>query len=93
MSEINRSREPRLATEAIKEQLNGDHPTIVILLNGRETEIGEGSTILDLLMERGLKDRLVVVEVNGKIAAKSSYSTRIFQPKDSIEIVHFVGGG
>jgi thiamine-phosphate pyrophosphorylase len=93
MSEINRAPEPRLATEAIKEQLEGGHPTIVISLNGREAEIAEGATIQELLMARGLKDRLVVVEINGKIAPKSSYSSRVFQAKDGVEIVHFVGGG
>ena len=93
MSEINRAPEPKTATESIKSQLEGGHPTIVITLNGREMEIVEGLSVQEFLHQRGYKDRLVVVEINGSIAPKSSFSSRVFQPKDSVEIVHFVGGG
>ena len=64
-----------------------------ITLNGRETTVAPELTIQEFLNQRGFKDRLVVVEINGKIAAKSSYSVRVFEPNDSVEIVHFVGGG
>jgi thiamine-phosphate pyrophosphorylase len=93
MSEINRAPEAKTATESIKSQLEGGQPTIFITLNGREMEIAEGLSVQEFLHQRGYRDRLVVVEINGSIAPKSSYSTRVFQPKDSVEIVHFVGGG
>jgi len=89
MSSINQSEDPAVTASAIASELDG----IPITLNGHETIIAPNLTIDDFLNQRGFKDRLVVVEINAKIAAKSSYSVRVFKPEDSVEIVHFVGGG
>jgi thiamine-phosphate pyrophosphorylase len=91
MSAINQSDDPYAEAAAIRTELGG--ADVPITLNGRETSVGSSLTIQDFLNQRGFKDRLVVVEINGKIAAKSSYSVRVFEPEDSVEIVHFVGGG
>jgi thiamine biosynthesis protein ThiS len=91
MSAINQANNPNTEASAIKRELNAAE--VPITLNGREAMVASGQTIQEFLNERGFKDRLVVVEINGKIAAKSSYSVRVFEPEDSVEIVHFVGGG
>lgn len=93
MSAINDSSDPERAAAEIVEAMDAASSTIPITLNGREIDIAAGSTIQAFLDQRGFKDRLVVVEINGKIAPKSSYSTRVFEPEDGVEIVHFVGGG
>lgn len=35
----------------------------------------------------------IAVEINEKIVSKKDYETTILQNNDSLEIVHFVGGG
>jgi thiamine biosynthesis protein ThiS len=93
MSAINESADPENAAGAIKAELDAASAEIEIALNGRDVRIGSNLTVQEFLVQRGFKNRLVVVEINGKIAPKASYSTRVFEAKDSVEIVHFVGGG
>ena len=66
---------------------------IEIVLNGKPTPRAAGSTISDLLTDRSLVDRLVVVEVNGTIVPRSDFATTCFVDGDIVEMVHFVGGG
>ena len=66
---------------------------IEIVLNGKPTPRAAGSTISDLLTDRSLVDRLVVVEVNGTIVPRSDFATTFFVDRDVVEMVHFVGGG
>ena len=66
---------------------------IEIVLNGKPTQRTAGSSISDLLTDRSLADRLVVVEVNGTIVPRSDFSTTCFVDGDIVEMVHFVGGG
>ena len=66
---------------------------IEIVLNGKPTQRMAGSTISDLLTDRSLADRLVVVEVNGTIVPRSDFATTCFVDGDIVEMVHFVGGG
>lgn len=93
MSEINQAADPKSAAVEIKSSIETAGAEISITLNGREARIAEGLTIGEFLSQRGFKGRLVVVELNGKIAPKNSYSSRVFEPEDRVEIVHFVGGG
>ena len=67
--------------------------SITITLNGKPATRPAGSTIAALLAERDLVDRLVVVEVNGTIVPRSSFGETVFNDGDTVEIVHFVGGG
>jgi thiamine biosynthesis protein ThiS len=67
--------------------------TIDITLNGKSAIVPAGSTIADLLIERELTERLVVVELNGVIVPRSDFDATIFYAGDQVEIVHFVGGG
>jgi len=53
-----------------------------------------GSTVADLLCELGLDPRLVVVEHNRTILRdRTTYAAQPLASGDTIEIVHFVGGG
>jgi thiamine-phosphate pyrophosphorylase len=96
------SNDPRDAAERLRHALDNaahhlesvlDSTSIDIVLNGKPVERPAGSTIQDLLAERELIDRLVVVEVNGAIIARSAFADTIFQSGDVVELVHFVGGG
>jgi len=67
---------------------------VVITVNGDERRLPAGSTVADLLASLDLDARTVVVERNRTILRdRSSFAKLELQGDDSIEIVHFVGGG
>lgn len=67
---------------------------IALQVNGVERTIPAGWTLADLLASLELDARTVVVERNGAILRdRSSFATVELATADSVEIVHFVGGG
>ena len=70
-----------------------DTPTIRVRLNGKEREISEGHTVFSLIESLELHPSLVVVELNREILARDSYGEFPVGEGDTIELVHFVGGG
>ncbi|MCY7585451.1 sulfur carrier protein ThiS [Bacillus safensis] len=65
-----------------------------IQLNGRIVDFNqENGTIYDLLSAYQLENRVVIVEKNQEIIDKEAFQQVVIQPNDTIEIVHFVGGG
>ncbi|MFJ5670534.1 MULTISPECIES: sulfur carrier protein ThiS [Bacillus] len=65
-----------------------------IQLNGRIVDFDqENGTIYDLLSAYQLENRVVIVEKNQEIIDKEAFQQVEIQPNDTIEIVHFVGGG
>jgi thiamine biosynthesis protein ThiS len=67
---------------------------VAITVNGAERRIPSGWTVADLLGSLKLDARSVVIEHNGMILRdRSSFSSVELTADDSIEIVHFVGGG
>lgn len=87
----------RLAVDAARTSEEGmevaSTDTFNIIVNGRDVEVGLDSTVEDYLIERGLTNRMAVVERNGLVLARREYSTTFLQPNDRLEIVHAVGGG
>lgn len=63
-----------------------------MIVNGKERAF-ECITVNELLMEYDLSAEEVVVERNGEILKKESYSEVVLDKKDKIEIVGFIGGG
>lgn len=65
-----------------------------IQLNGKIVDFDqENGTIYDLLSAYQLENRVVIVEKNQEIIDKEAFQQVVIQPNDTIEIVHFVGGG
>ncbi|HEX5437917.1 MAG TPA: sulfur carrier protein ThiS [Gemmatimonadaceae bacterium] len=70
------------------------HTSITLLVNGAPRTIPAGSTLGDLLRSLALDARLVVVEHNRVILReRAGYDTHVLAEGDTLEIVHFVGGG
>ena len=67
--------------------------TTNFVLNGKPATIAAGATISDLLREKDLVDRLVVVERNRVIVDREDFPGAIIAEGDELEVVHFVGGG
>jgi len=67
---------------------------VAIIVNGDPREVPAGSTVASLLASLDLDARLVVVERNREILRdRDGFSNIELNAGDSIEIVHFVGGG
>jgi len=75
-----------LVTEAIAE--------MAVTVNGAERRVPVAFTVADLLASLELDPRTVVIERNGTILRdRASLAMIQLAADDTIEIVHFVGGG
>ncbi len=63
-----------------------------IFCNGEEKKVA-AQNLEQLLSELNLGDIKVAIELNQEIIQKAKYSSTKLSDGDSIEIVHFVGGG
>lgn len=66
---------------------------MTVTVNGEQRDVADNSTVTDLLASLELHPRLVVVEHNREILDRSVYDATQISAGDSIELVHFVGGG
>ncbi len=64
-----------------------------IVINGQRREVPEGITVRELLAVLGLKLERVATEVNREIVPRQRWDEFRLRAGDSVEIVHFVGGG
>ena len=67
--------------------------TISVTLNGDRRDVTRGRSVSALLGDLGLHPQLVVVEHNREILDRKRYSEVEVQEGDTLEVVHFVGGG
>jgi len=65
---------------------------ISIVLNG-ESRFVEARTLLDLVDELGLQQRMIAIERNLEVVPKSQYGSTLIKDNDRIELVHMIGGG
>lgn len=67
---------------------------IALAVNGAERRIPTGWTLADLLVSLELDPRTIVIEHNGTILRdRASFASLALAARDTLEIVHFVGGG
>ena len=64
-----------------------------VTLNGEKRHLPSPLTVEGLLEQLRLDRRKVAVERNEEIVPRSLYGETELAPGDSLEIVHFIGGG
>jgi sulfur carrier protein len=64
-----------------------------VRINGVERDLPEATSLLQLLQERGLDPRTVVVEYNYEIVPRDRYGEIVLREGDNLEIVQMVAGG
>jgi thiamine biosynthesis protein ThiS len=65
-----------------------------VTVNGATRRVAGGTTLAGLLEELKLDPRLIVVERNGTILRdREAFGTVALEQDDTLEFVHFVGGG
>jgi thiamine biosynthesis protein ThiS len=66
---------------------------VEIIVNGQTRQIGEDTTIAQLLEELDLAKKYVAVEVNRQLVPKKLHAEHRLAAGDELEIVTLVGGG
>ncbi len=73
--------------------MNNLSGTIELQVNGETKSCPVGTHLPDFLTQVGLNPKLIAVEYNGEILARSLWQTTQLQPDDQLEVVTIVGGG
>ena len=66
---------------------------MTLSVNGDSRRLDVPMTVAGLLAAIGIDARKVAVERNEAIVPRSAYATTWLAAGDSLEIVHFIGGG
>ncbi|MCH8812754.1 MAG: sulfur carrier protein ThiS [Gemmatimonadetes bacterium] len=64
-----------------------------VQVNGKEREIQSGLSVHELVESFDLNPLLIVVELNREILSRDQFKDVQVSDGDSVELVHFVGGG
>ena len=64
-----------------------------IIVNGEPRRVPGPATVADLLQHLDLDPRTVVVELNRQIVRRVHLADTSLAAGDTVELVHFVGGG
>jgi sulfur carrier protein len=66
---------------------------VQVVVNGSSVVVPDDLTVKELVAHLGLSDGPVAVEINREIVPRAEHASRKVAGGDTIEIVHFVGGG
>lgn len=66
---------------------------LALTVNGQSVRLPSPATLADLLQHLELDARMVVVEHNRRIVRRPQLAATVVHEGDSVELVHFVGGG
>ena len=66
---------------------------IKIKCNGKECEIKENQSVMDIVKQYNLNPKTVVVELNRNIIMCADFENTTINQNDVIELINFVGGG
>lgn len=66
---------------------------MVVVLNGNEVELADGTTVTKLLEAREIAVDTVVVELNKDIVSADKFGDTLLKDGDHLEVLRFVGGG
>lgn len=64
-----------------------------VKINGQWEDIPVGGSLFDLLNERGLNRKGVVILLNDKVIRENEWPKITINNKDTIDILSFVSGG
>jgi sulfur carrier protein len=64
-----------------------------IVVNGQDREFRENATLLDILRELSLEDKVMAAAVNMNIVKQDDWKSYIIKDGDKLELLDFVGGG
>jgi len=66
---------------------------ISLQINGQKRELPEPTTLLEFLQSKEIDPRFIVIEYNGTVIRRNTFSDVTLSDGDEVEIVHMIGGG
>ena len=66
---------------------------VTVIVNDEPRALPSGATVADLVAALELGPRRIAVEVNREIVPRATYGDRALTDGDTVEVIHFVGGG
>lgn len=64
-----------------------------ITVNAEQRDMGDGTTLADLIRDAGLADSPCAAELNGQLVRKADHAKTVLSDGDQVELVTLVGGG
>jgi len=64
-----------------------------IIVNGQAREFNDNMTLLAVLKELSLEDKVMAAAINMNIIKQDSWETHVVKDGDKLELLDFVGGG
>lgn len=66
---------------------------ITLTINGEQQEVQKGLSLRSLLINLGLGEKPVVVELNHQALSPSEFEEKILNERDELEIITIAAGG
>ncbi len=64
-----------------------------IIINGEEKNYSKEMTLLEMMQDLDLTDKVMAAAVNMNIVKQESWDSHLLNDGDKIELLDFVGGG
>ncbi|MGI6648351.1 MAG: sulfur carrier protein ThiS [Bacillota bacterium] len=64
-----------------------------LLINGKEETLSREMTLVELISQRGLNPKSIIVEYNYELVKEEVWPQIKLKESDRVEILRFVGGG
>jgi len=66
---------------------------ITIVVNGENKEVQKNSTLLEVITNLKIEDKVMASAVNMNIVKKDNWASHNLKDNDKLELLQFVGGG
>jgi thiamine biosynthesis protein ThiS len=66
---------------------------VQVTVNDEPHVLPAGATVADLVTTLGLGERRIAVELNRAVVPRAAYPSTTLRDGDTVEVIHFVGGG
>ncbi|EQB35508.1 hypothetical protein M947_09495 [Sulfurimonas hongkongensis] len=64
-----------------------------IIINGNKKEFKSDMTLLEILKELSLEDKVMAAALNTQIVKQNEWDSCVIKDLDKLELLDFVGGG
>lgn len=64
-----------------------------VIVNGNSKVFKNGATLLEILKELDLVDKVMAAAVNMEIVKQDNWDKQVLKDNDKLELLDFVGGG
>lgn len=64
-----------------------------VIINGNTKVFKDGATLMDIIKELNLVDKVMAAAVNMEIVKQDDWDKEVLKDNDKLELLDFVGGG